>query len=251
MECQAESLVREILHQVQQNRSTSGWFFAFFQTTNAPNHKRIYAWVKKFDDYGTVENLNKKCETRESHSGRKRIRNEALIERVRKAVADSPKRSTRKRCQSLDIHRTTLRRILRDDLGKFSYHIQTMHKLTKNDKERREAMADVLMEKIEVNKSFLPYLMTSDEAHFTLDGQVNSKNNIYWGESPPVEVNQRPLHSPKVTAWCALWSKGIFGPYFFEENNATVTVNKERYLVVLNDFYNDLERLYSPYLVPT
>ena len=65
-------------------------------------------------------------------------------------------------------------------------------------------MADVLMNKIEADKQFLAYLMTSDEAHFTLDGQVNSKNNIYWGSKPPTEVAQTPLHSAKVTTLCGL-----------------------------------------------
>ena len=106
-------------------------------------------------------------------------------------------------------------------------------------------MAEALMEKIEVNKAFLPYFFTSDEAHFHLDGQVNSKNNIFWGEKPPIEVAQKPLHSAKVTAWCAIWSKGIFGPYFFEEDGLTVTVNTERYLKVLEKFYRELERLYQ------
>ena len=41
-------------------------------------------------------------------------------------------------------------KILRDDLGKFPYHIKNKHKLTKNDKERRESMANGFMEKIEL-----------------------------------------------------------------------------------------------------
>ena len=103
-------------------------FLQEFQTTKAPDHKRIYAWVKKFDEHGTVENLNKKSDNRATHSGRKRIRDAEMIERVRQDVENSPKRSTRKRSQSLSIGRCTLRRTLKDDLGKFPYHIQTKHK---------------------------------------------------------------------------------------------------------------------------
>ena len=57
--------------------------------------------------------------------------------------------------------------------------------------------------------------MTSDEVHFELDGSVNSHNNVFWGIKPPIEVAQKPLHSPRVTVWCAVWSKGIVGPYIF------------------------------------
>jgi len=34
----------------------------------------------------------------------------------------------------------------------------------------------------------------SDEAHFLLSGHVNSKNNIFWGRTPPEHCVQRPLH---------------------------------------------------------
>ena len=99
-------------------------------------------------------------------------------------------------------------------------------------------MPKVLADKIEAtprngNKSFLSLLWTSDEAHCYLDGQVNSKNNIFWGSQKPDMVATRPLHSKKVTVWCALSERGIIGPFFFEENGKTTTVNSERFIAVL------------------
>ena len=156
-----------------------GEFLHFFNTDRAPDKKRIQVWVAKFSEFGTAQNRNRKSDERGSHSGRKRVRDEPLIARIRSDVENSPKRSTRKRCQSLEIARTTLRRVLKDDLGKYPYRIQTKQKLTPADMKRREEMAVVLMDKIEENKTFLPYLFSSDEAHFHLDGQVNSKNNVF------------------------------------------------------------------------
>ena len=109
-------------------------------------------------------------------------------------------------------------------------------------------MAVVLMDKIENNESFLPYLFTSNEAHFHLDGHVNSKNNIYWGTQPPNEVVEKPLHSQKVTAWCALSTLGCIGPFLFEAKGATVTITTVRYIEVLNKFYKELETRFSGYL---
>jgi len=43
-----------------------------------------------------------------------------------------------------------------------------------------------------------------DEAHFLLSGHMNSKNNIFWGSTPPEHCLQRPLHSVKCTAWVAI-----------------------------------------------
>ena len=58
----------------------------------------------------------------------------------------------------------------------------------------------------------------SDEAHFHLSGYVNKQNMRYWSRDNPRELHQRPLHSERVTVWCALSQVGIIGPWFFEEN---------------------------------
>ena len=84
-------------------------------------------------------------------------------------------------------------------------------------------------------------LWTSDEAHCYLDPQINSKNNIFWGSSKPDVVVHRPLHSKKVTVWCALSAKGIIGPFFFEENEKAVSINTERYIQVLKKFIDELK----------
>ncbi|XP_061778404.1 G-protein coupled receptor 161-like [Nerophis ophidion] len=55
----------------------------------------------------------------------------------------------------------------------------------------------------------------SVEPHFLLSGHVNSKNNIFWGSTPPEYCLQRPLHSVKCTAWVAISKHGIIGPFCF------------------------------------
>ena len=108
------------------------------------------------------------------------------------------------------------------------------------------------MDKIENNESFLPYLFISGEAHFHLDGHVNSKNNNNWGTEPPNEVVEKPLHSQKVTAWCALSTMlGCIGPFFFEAKGATVTITAERYIEVLissaKNWQHDSQVIYQNY----
>jgi len=46
--------------------------------------------------------------------------------------------------------------------------------------------------------------ISSDEAHFHISGTVNKQNVRYWAAENPQTIHQRPLHSPKVTVWCAL-----------------------------------------------
>lgn len=77
---------------------------------------------------------------------------------------------------------------------------------------------------------------SSDEAHFHLSGIVNKQNFRYWAENNPRIIEERPLHSPKVTVWCAVSQFGVIGPYFFEEEGVTVTVNSTRYVSMLHNF---------------
>ena len=48
-----------------------------------------------------------------TRSGRKRVEDESMIERVRQEVENSPKKSHRKRAQALGLISPTLRKILR------------------------------------------------------------------------------------------------------------------------------------------
>ncbi|KAG5323085.1 TC3A transposase, partial [Pseudoatta argentina] len=81
------------------------------------------------------------------------------------------------------------------------------------------------------------YCFFSDEAHFHLCESANKQNMRYWADTNPRVLHQRPLHSPKVTVWCAISSAGIIGPWFFEENEVAVTVNSDRYLNMLQEFF--------------
>ncbi|GFV29178.1 DUF4817 domain-containing protein [Trichonephila clavipes] len=76
------------------------------------------------------------------------------------------------------------------------------------------------------------------EAPFSLHGDVNSHNCRIWATSNPREYTQKPLHSPKVTAWCSYTGSFIIGPFFFETQCPvngwiTETVNAQRYLTLL------------------
>lgn len=49
-----------------------------------------------------------------------------------------------------------------------------------------------------------------------------------------MQLHEKPLHAEKITVWCGITIFGILRPYFFEENNVTVT--SERYLQMLQTF---------------
>ncbi|GFW19589.1 putative DD41D transposase [Trichonephila clavipes] len=47
-----------------------------------------------------------------------------------------------------------------------------------------------------------------------------------------------PALREKLTVWCALWSGGIIGPYFFKNDEGhNVTVNGDRYRAMITNFF--------------
>ena len=206
-------------------------------------------WVGKLKTQGRLNDLRPKTLHRVTHSGRKKLYAQALKDRIRNSVIESNSRSTRKRSQTLVIPQTSMMRVMKEDFHLFPYRISTHQTLSDKDKEVRLEMSKVLSNKIEAtarngNKSFLSLLWTSDEAHCYLDGQVNSKNNIFWGSQKPDMVATTSLHSKKVTVWCALSQRGIIGPFYFEENEKTTTINSKRYIAVLKLFWQELHTQY-------
>lgn len=198
----------------------------------APGNKSIQKWVAKFRNFGTV------VKTKPPGRGRT-VRSEANIQRLSASTLQSPKRSTRRRSQALNISRTTLRRIMKEDLGLYPYRLSIHQKLSSCDRERRVAMA----EWFEHNPRVFSKLWFSDEAHFWLNGYVNTHNAVHWGKEPPDEVLCRPLHCEKVTAWLAMrHGGGTIGPFFFEnENEVATTINSARYVsTALEPFWREL-----------
>ena len=110
-----------------------------------------------------------------------------------------------------------------------------VQELRATDYEQREDFAIRMQVLLEENENAI--IIMSDEAHFNLSGEVNKQNLRYWANENPLNIHEKPLHSERVTVWCAIGIFGIIGPYFFEdENGATVTVNAERYIHMLNTF---------------
>ena len=56
----------------------------------------------------------------------------------------------------------------------------------------------------------------SDEAQFILGSYVNKHKCRIWGTENPQACIEKPTHPKRVTVWCGFWSRGIIGPFFFE-----------------------------------
>ena len=199
----------------------------------APAKSNIKNWVVNFRGQGSFE--------KKSGGSSRKVRTQNRIDQVEASVAQSPKKSVRRRSQSLGLRKGTTHLILKQDLHLRPYRVQFHHDLKPSDMKRRVAMADWFRRHPDVFEN----LWFSDEAHFCLNGQVNSRNAVHWGSQRPDEVLSRQRHNKRVTVWVAMRrGGGTIGPFFFEDDQGeAVTVNQERYVsMALERFWEELER---------
>ena len=125
-----------------------------------------------------------------------------------------------------------VRRILHFDLKFHPCKMMIVQELQERDYENRKTCSENLLKNLSDNS----VLITSDEAYFHLSGFVNKQNFRYWSDQNPLNVMEKPLHSKRVTVWCAVANFDVWGSYFFEEDNNCVTVNSTRYCEMLLNF---------------
>lgn len=189
-----------------------------------PDRKSILLWVKNFRECGSV--------VKKRVGAQRTSRTPENIERVRRSILESPKRSARKHAAALALPDRTLRRILHEDLKFHPYKMVLVQELSQQDWQNRCHACELLIGNLPQDA----LVFFSDEAHFHISGCVNKQNMRYWSGENPREIHERPLHSDRVTVWCAISMEGIIGPYFFEENDRAVTVNSERYVNMIQQF---------------
>ena len=135
------------------------------------------------------------------------VRTPENVDPVRRAVLASPRRSARRQALALGMSRLSLYRILHHELKFHPCKIMIVQQLAEGDFAQRRDFCENMLAILTEDANAV--VMMSDEAHFQLNGSVNKQNSR--------ELNQRPLHSSKVTVYCGVSKVGIVGPYFFEE----------------------------------
>ncbi|GFY09453.1 transposable element tc3 transposase [Trichonephila clavipes] len=128
----------------------------------------------------------------------------------------------------------------------YPYKLQLVQELLAHNFETRHLFSLQFLARLEVDPEWPWNIIWTDEAHFHLDGSVNTHNCRIWESDNPHSTLQVPLHSPKVTVWCGFSTSFILGPYFFEELGAggpvTCSITGQRYASLLgNKIFPDLQ----------
>lgn len=195
------------------------------RNNSVPHANTIRSWVRQLEATGSTL-------TRHTHGRGRSTRTPENVQQVRVAVERSPRRSARRHAVALGMSARSLRRILHFDLHFHPYKIMMSQELSVQDCTNRKNLCEEMLTQIAPETAFF----SSDEAHFHLSGAVNKQNFRYWAENNPRIIHEVPLHSPKLTVWCAISQFGVIGPYFFQEDGVTVTVNSNRYISMLQHF---------------
>ena len=88
-----------------------------------------------------------------------------------------------------------------------------VQELKQQDFARRKTFAETMLQMFEEDPKLV--ILTSDEAHFHLNGSVNKQNLCYWSTINPRQVHEHLLHCDRVTVWAAMAKFGVIQPYFF------------------------------------
>ncbi|GFT58545.1 DUF4817 domain-containing protein [Trichonephila clavipes] len=155
--------------------------------------------VKRFEETGKLEDrarARRPC-LKEARAPCIAVEMEAIA-----CEAASGTSSAREAARRLGLPPSSVRNILRRILQLYPYKLQLCHELLSADTAQREAFAKWAFSKMEQDPTWVFNILWTDEAHFSLHGDVNNHNCRIWATSNSREYTQKSLHSPKVTAWC-------------------------------------------------
>ena len=196
-------------------------FCKHFNKKNAPTRNCVNDIISKFNKLGTVEN--------QTSSGRKiTVTTDEKVEEICTLMKDNLGMSVRRTASIAKVSPSTVQKIARSILQLYPYKIKILHELKPLDYGKRIQFATWFLSDSFIATKFI----ATDEAYFHLNGAVNNHNCRIWSDSDPNIIIQQPLKPEKVLVWCAVTSRKVIGPFFFDS-----TVNHSNYLDMLKNYF--------------
>uniref|UniRef100_A0A3P8TI71 Paired domain-containing protein n=1 Tax=Amphiprion percula TaxID=161767 RepID=A0A3P8TI71_AMPPE len=191
--------------------------------------KTVYNVMKRYKETGNT--------TSKPIPGRKRsVRTKRNVERVKKRVQRNPRRSMRATAKEVNISRTSLRRIVKQDLGLKALKMQHRQLISAASKKKRLDRGKMMLQ--EIQSATDKVMVWSDEKMFTVQAVVNSQNDRVYAHSAQhlPEGCRTHFHRQNpagVMVWAAVASDGSKSPLVFIQEG--VKVNSQVYLQMLEE----------------
>ena len=187
------------------------------------NKMMVSRTVKRLSETGSSSDRKR--------SGRPRtVRTPDMIKRVRERVRRNPQQSPNKIAKGVKTSRSSVRRMIVDDLSLRPFKKRKVHGLTTTQKNKRRDLAKQLLSR-HAGES-LDLIVFSDEKLFSVQETHNNQNvRIYAVSFDDVPEHLRTVSrfqgEPSVMVWAGISKKGKFPLIFIEPG---VKVNAEYYL---------------------
>jgi transposase len=183
----------------------------------------VNRWIKMFKESGEI-NLK-------SPTGRKRSkRTKRLIKQVKVHLLRAKRKmSTRKLAKVHNVSRSTMQRLIKDDLGYKSYIKRVAPKLTDSQKQKRFSFG--IWVRKNVTKSLSKKILFSDEKRFDIDGFYNRQNDRIWApnrEQADADggIHRKTKFPQSIMVWLGACYSGVTRPVIIEEG----TINHQQYI---------------------
>ena len=160
-----------------------------------------------------------------------------MIYNVGKRINRNPCRSGRKMAKELNISKSTMNRILKNDLKLTSYKKQYKQVLSAASKMKRLNRCKILLNKIK--NSAGEVIIWSDEKIFTVQQILNKQNDRIYSSDIRLEPDKRKFNFRRqkpasLMVWAAVASDGTKSPLVFIDQG--VKVNSVIYIQLLEKY---------------
>ena len=140
------------------------------------------------------------------------IRTKQMIQKAKNRLKLKEKVSSRILAHELSISRTSVRRILKDDLQYHAYNVRVVPLLKDEHKAKRKRFSNWITTYFK--KETTMKILFSDEKMFDIDGVYNLQNDRIWAVNrqeadKAADRKQKRKFSEKVMVWLGVCSKGI------------------------------------------
>lgn len=158
-------------------------------------------------------------------------RGDEAINAVSDSIITQPGTSVRRLSDELNMPKSTVHRILKEDLNAKAWKPTYSQELADGDSDRRLQFCERMKNELDADLSYLRKLTFSDECTFHLSGQVNKHNLFFWGkENPKVNLPIKKAKTSSVTVWALAGYRGLIDFEFIDSH-----VTAESYCKLLNE----------------
>lgn len=186
------------------------------------SRRTIFYWLKSFRNTGEI-NL------RSPPGCPKLVRSKALIQKVKQRLSRKKLVSARNLAKTMQVSRSTIRRIIKDDLGYKAYVKRVAPKLTDRQKSKRKSFGIWVQKNI--RKSMTKKILFSDEKRFDLNGMYNRQNERVYAATRDQADEKGGIHrqtkfAAGVMVWLGACDQGVTRPVIVENG----TIDAARYI---------------------